>query len=82
MAGKVCLSVYRHTCILDTCEYGWGNRLIAVLEPTVPQLSCTHMRANNILLLLCRIGTTGKGCSTTVLYVGWLSCSLRGGELQ
>ena len=64
MAGKVCLlSVYT----LDACEGGWGNRLIAVLEPTVLQLSCTYLRANNIYPLINYVGTTGKGYSTTVL---------------
>ena len=43
-------------CRLDACEDGWGNRLIAVLEPTVLQLSCTHVRANNIHLLQNYVG--------------------------
>ena len=58
------------------CLWGWlGNCLIAVLEPTVLKLICTHLWANNIHPLLNYVGTTqstGKGCSATVLYFCWL----------
>ena len=79
MAGKVCLlSVY----MLDACEDGWGNHLIAVLELTVLQLSCTHLWANNIHPLLNYVGTTGKGYNTTQLYFIFVGCLVRGEELQ